>query len=149
MNYAINLGFGYKNFEIQIVGTGAAFFQTPMTNSYFWNGWGDGNYSAFVRDNIGGDYPRLAYTKSSNNFVQSDFWLRDGGWFKIQDVELAYTLPFKQNNKVGIRNIRFSLKGQNLATISKIKDVDPESIDAGVTGYPLFRIITAGIKFNF
>ena len=31
----------------------------------------------------------------------------------------------------------------------KIKDVDPESIDAGVTGYPLFRIITAGIKFNF
>ena len=149
MNYAINLGFGYKNFEIQIVGTGAAFFQTPMTNSYFWNGWGDGNYSAFVRDNIGGDYPRLAYTKSSNNFVQSDFWLRDGGWFKIQDVELAYTLPFKQNNKVGIRNIRFSLKGQNLATISIIKDVDPESIDAGVTGYPLFRIITAGIKFNF
>ena len=89
MNYAINLGFGYKNFEIQIVGTGAAFFQTPMTNSYFWNGWGDGNYSAFVRDNIGGDYPRLAYTKSSNNFVQSDFWLRDGGWFKIQGLSVG------------------------------------------------------------
>lgn len=149
MRYAVTLGFGYKNFEMQVVGTGSAFYQTHLSNAYFWNGWGDGNYSAFVRDNIGGDYPRLNYIKSENNFVISDFWQRNGGWFKIQDVEIAYTLPFKKGNKAGIRNIRFSLRGQNLATISGIKDVDPESIDAGVDAYPLFRTITAGIKFNF
>ena len=87
--YQVNLGFAWKNLEMSVIGAGRAFFKTAMTNDWFWNGTGDGNYSAFVRDNIGGDYPRLAYVKDENNFVTSDFWLRNGGWFKIQDVEIA------------------------------------------------------------
>ena len=118
-----------------------------MTNEYFWNGWSDGNYSAFVRDNIGGAYPRLDYVKSDQNFVGSDFWLRDGGWFKIQNIELSYGFDFKR--KSWLKGLKFSIKGQNLFTISPIKDVDPECIDAGVTSYPLMRSITGGIKFKF
>lgn len=95
---------------------------------------------------MGGAYPRLDYVQSKNNFVASDFWLRDGGWFKVQDVEIAYTLPLK---KGALRSIRFSVKGQNLATVSGIKDVDPESIDAGVSSYPLMRSFSGGIKLNF
>ena len=144
--YSVNLGLAWKNLELNVVGSGRAFFKTAMTNDYFWNGWGDGNYSAFVRDNLGGDYPRLSYVKSENNFIVSDFWLRDGGWFKIQDVEIAYTLPLR--NKA-IKSVRFSVKGQNLATFSGIKDVDPESINAGVSSYPLMRTVTGGIKLNF
>ena len=146
LRYAVRLGFAWKNLEINAVGTGNAFYNTAMTNEYFWNGWGDGNYSAFVRDNLGGAYPRLDYVHSKNNFVASDFWLRDGGWFKVQDVEIAYTLPLK---KGALRSIRFSVKGQNLATVSGIKDVDPESIDAGVSSYPLMRSFSGGIKLNF
>lgn len=149
LRYAVNLSFGYKNFEVQVVGTGRAFFKTALTNSYYWNGWGDGNYSAFVRDNIGGDYPRLSYVQSDNNFVASDFWLRDGGWFKIQDTEIAYTLHLNKKRSTGLSNIRFSLRGQNLATFSKIKDLDPEAMNAGVSNYPLFRTVTAGIKLTF
>ncbi len=144
--YSVNLGLSWKHLELNVVGSGRAFFKTGMTNNYFWNGWGDGNYSAFVRDNIGGDYPRLSYVKSTNNFEVSDFWLRDGGWFKIQDVEVAYTLPIR--NKV-IKSVRLSVKGQNLATISGLKYVDPENIDAGVNAYPLMKTITGGIKLNF
>ena len=146
LRYAVRLGFAWKNLEINAVGTGNAFYKTAMTNEYFWNGWGDGNYSAFVRDNLGGAYPRLDYVQSKNNFVASDFWLRNGGWFKVQDVEIAYTLPLK---KGALRSIRFSVKGQNLATVSGIKDVDPESIDAGVSSYPLMRSFSGGIKLNF
>lgn len=149
LRYALNLEFGWKNLDIQIVGTGRAFFKTAMTNSYFWNGWGDGNYSAFVRDNIGNAYPRLSYIKSQNNFIASDFWLKDGGWFKIQDVEIAWTIPLKATNKMGLKSIRLNVKGQNLATLSKIKDVDPEAINSGVTAYPLLRTITAGFKLSF
>lgn len=144
--YQVNLGFAWKNLELSVIGTGRAFFKTAMTNDWFWNGTGDGNYSAFVRDNIGGDYPRLAYVKDENNFVTSDFWLRNGGWFKIQDVEIAYTLPLR--NKA-IKSVRFSVKGQNLATITGVKDVDPENINAGVSSYPLMKTITGGIKLNF
>ena len=145
--YSVNLTFGWKNLELNVVGTGRAFYQIPMTNEYFWNGWSDGNYSAFVRDNIGGAYPRLDYVKSDQNFVGSDFWLRDGGWFKIQNIELSYGFDFKR--KSWLKGLKFSIKGQNLFTISPIKDVDPECIDAGVTSYPLMRSITGGIKFKF
>ena len=144
--YQVNLGLSWKNLEVNAVGSGRAFFKTALTNEWFWNGWGDGNYSAFVRDNIGGDYPRLAYVKDENNFQMSDFWMRDGGWFKIQDVEIAYTLPLKSK---AIRSIRFSVKGQNLATFSGLKYVDPENINAGVSSYPLMRTFTGGIKLNF
>ena len=120
-----------------------------MTNEYFFNGWGDNNYSAFVRDNIGGDYPRLSYTKVVNNFQDSRFWLRKGGYFKIQNVELGFDAPLKAKNSIGIKGLRIYLRGANLLTVSKIKDVDPESIDSGVTTYPLFRTFTGGIKLTF
>jgi hypothetical protein len=45
--------------------------------------------------------------------------------------------------------MRFHVRGANLLTISRIKDVDPEYIDAGVTEYPLFRTFTAGFNINF
>lgn len=129
------------------MGTGRAGLKTAMTNSYFWNGWGDGNYSAFVRDNIGGDYPRLDYVHSDQNFVGSDFWLRNGAWFKIQSAELSYSLRLRRVS--WIKGVKFSVKGQNLLTLSGIRDVDPECIDAGVASYPLLRSVTGGIKLNF
>lgn len=145
--YSVNLGFSYKNFDFQAVGTGRFGGLYSCTGDYFWSGWGDGNYTAFVRDNIGGDYPRLSYVKSTNNFVASDFWLRKCDWFKIQDVCLSYTLPLKGDGAV--KGLTFSIKGQNLATFTNFKYLDPEAPSAGYSAYPLFRTITAGARINF
>lgn len=147
--YALNANLKYKNFELSLIGTGAAFYDLPITNSYFQNGWGDNNYSNFVKDNIGGAYPRLTYNKVSNNFQSSDFWLTKGGYFKIQNVELSYTLPGSKFQMIRSQGIRFFVRGANLLTLSKIKDVDPESIDSGVTTYPLYKTFTCGIKLTF
>ena len=147
--YSISLHLSYRNFDLTLVGTGKAFFDTMLTNEYFWNGWGDNNYSAFVRDNIGGRYPNLSYEKSNNNFVNSSFWMEKGDFFKIQNAEFGYRFDFKRNNRIGISSLRLFLRGANLATFSRIKDVDPEAIDAGVTDYPLFRTVTAGFNVNF
>ena len=132
-----------------IIGTGRAFYDIALTNTYYWNGWGDNNYSNFVRDNIGGAYPRLTYYKVNNNFIGSDFWLTKGDYFKIQNIELAYKLPMDKLHVIGLRGIRLYVRGANLLTISKVKDVDPESINSGVTTYPLYRTFTGGIKLTF
>jgi TonB-linked SusC/RagA family outer membrane protein len=155
--YGVNLTLKYKNFEFYIMGNGRAFYDIPLTNSYFMSGWGDDNYSNFVKDNVGGAYPRLTYYKVNNNFVTSDFWLANGSYFKIQNVELAYTIPAKMLQFVGGRSIRIYVRGANLLTLSSLKDVDPEtmytsgsdSYCAGVTTYPLFRTFSGGVKFNF
>lgn len=147
--YALNATLHYKNFEFFIMGAGRAFYDIALSNSYYWNGWGDNNYSSFVKDNIGGAYPRLTYYKVNNNFVGSDFWLTSGSYFKIQNIELSYTIPAKMLQFVGGRGIKIYARGANLLTISKVKDVDPESINAGVSVYPLFRTFSCGVKFNF
>ena len=147
--YSLNLNLAYNNFEFSALGTGCAFFDIPLTNEYYWNGWGDDNYSIFVRDNIGGNYPRLTYYKVNNNFVNSDFWLTKGDYFKLQNVELAYNLPLKRIQAIGAQNIRIFTRGANLLTLSKVKDIDPESPSSGITIYPLFRTFTGGIKLTF
>jgi TonB-linked SusC/RagA family outer membrane protein len=147
--YAVNLDLKYKNFELYILGNGRAFYDIVLNNSYYWNGWGDNNYSDFVKNNEGGAYPRLTYYKVNNNFVTSNFWLTKGDYFKIQNVELSYTIPAKVLQFIGGRGIKIYMRGANLFTMSKIKDVDPESINSGVTVYPLYKTFTGGIKFNF
>jgi TonB-linked SusC/RagA family outer membrane protein len=147
--YALNLNLGFKNFEVTVIGTGAALFDLPLTNAYYWNGWGDNNYSNFVKDNIGGAYPKLTYYKVNNNFVASNFWLTKGDYFKIQNVELAYNIPQDKLQMIRSQGIRLFVRGANLLTITKVKDVDPESINSGVTVYPLYRTFTGGIKLTF
>ncbi|MDQ6477947.1 SusC/RagA family TonB-linked outer membrane protein [Dyadobacter sp. LHD-138] len=147
--YALNIRLNFRNIELTAIGNGRAFYDIPMTNKYFWNGWGDNNYSDFAKDNINGAYPRMTYYKVNNNFIGSNFWLRDGGYFKIQNVELAYNVPVRPGNIISSRGIRLYVRGANLWTFSKIKDVDPESINSGVTVYPLFKTFSAGVKLTF
>lgn len=147
--YGIHLGVRYRELEVFVLGGGRARYDIPMTNTYYWNGWGDNNYSNFVRDNIGGDYPRLTYVKVNNNFVPSDFWLMKGGYFKLQNVEISYKVPKYGAEREGFSNLKLFVRGANLLTISGVKDVDPESINSGLIWYPLNKTFTAGLKFNF
>ncbi len=155
--YALNLSLKYKNFELYVLGNGRAFYDVPLTSIYYQNGWGDNTYSNFVKNNVDGAYPRLTYYKVNNNFVMSDFWLAKGDFFKIQNVELSYTIPAKMLQMIGGRAIKIYVRGANLLTFSKLKDVDPETIYtsgsnsycAGVTTYPLYKTFSGGIKFNF
>ena len=147
LRYGLVLDFGWKNLDLHVTGSGHAFYQIACTGTYFWNGWGDSNYSAFVRDNIGGDYPRLSYTQAAGNFKTSNFWLRNGDYFKIQNVELSYSFPRPQRAKV--KGIKVSLCGSNLLTLTSFKYLDPEATSSGVTAYPLMRTVTAGVKLDF
>ena len=145
--YSLNVDLSWKKLNLSIVGTGKAFFDTMLNNGWYWNGWGDGNYSAFVRDNLdGGRYPRLSYTQSQNNFRNSQYWMADGSFFKLQCVEISYDIPIR---KSGSGSVRIFTRGANLLTISAIKDCDPESMTSGVSDYPLFRTFTGGIRLTF
>lgn len=93
--YSINVNLAYKGVELTVTGNGVAGREQLLSNSYYKSGGGDGNYSKWVRDNIGGEYPRLTYYQVANNFQNSTFWLRNTDYFKIQNVELAYNLPAK------------------------------------------------------
>jgi TonB-linked SusC/RagA family outer membrane protein len=149
--YGLNLNLAYKQFDLTVVANGRAFVDLPLTTEYYQNGWLDGNYSKFVLDNMDGkgEYPRLTYNKVNNNFLGSAFWLRNGAYFKIQNVELGFNMKVNPANKLALRGARFFARGANLLTISEIKDCDPESLQSGVLLYPLYRTFTGGVKLMF
>lgn len=150
MRYTINLDFEWRNFDLLIVGTGHCGHDIDLTYStYFTGTTGMGNQSAFVKNELGDELPRLTYYGVENNEPSSTFWLRDAGWFKIQNVALGYTLPLRDGNKTGLKSIRFNLMGNNLLTFTKIKYIDPEHTSAGLSDYPLFKSVTFGVKLDF
>lgn len=148
---ALNLNLGWKNFDFSLTGTFRAFYDILCSNSYFWNGWGDNNYSNYVLKNIANPKaPRLTYNKVNNNFVSSEYWLADGGFFKIQSAEIGYNLPLGTKGLGSVvRAMRIWCRANNLFTITGLDDVDPEAVDSGLTNYPLMRTFTGGLKLTF
>lgn len=151
LTYALNLYFAYKGVDLTISATGRAFYDLQLTNSYYWNGWGDNNYSLYTLQNVSNPAaPRLTYNKVNNNYKLSNYWLKDGSYLKIQAIELGYEFPTSKWNTAGVlRGMRIFVRGNNLLTISGVKDLDPEALSAGVSNYPLMRTFVGGFKFKF
>lgn len=158
LRYSINLGLRYKRFDFNLVGTGQAFYETLLSSTYFMGGYSTLNYSAFIWDSLtkdasgrptayGDEFPRLTYIYNSNNFECSEYWLRDGGWFKIHSVELGYNAAFRGLD--WINAARFSLRATNLLTLTNLKYIDPEANVAGIQAAPLYKSVTLGVKFTF
>lgn len=150
ISFMVNLSASWKNLDIMIVGTGHAGGDFNLAYStYFTGANGMANQSQFVIDHVGRTLPRVDYYGVPNNDVTSSYWLRKANWFKIQSVDIGYTIPFKKGNILGVKNIRLDIKGSNLLSISSFEYMDPEDTNAGLTRYPFFKAVTFGVKIGF
>lgn len=102
--------------------------QTFIANNH----WGPNN------QNIRAAYPRLTAVYSDNNAVASLFWLRDGDFLKLKNVEIGYTYKF----------MRFYLRGANLLTFSKFDLWDPEQGGGNGLKYPTQRVFNIGFQMT-
>ena len=151
--FGLNINLAYKGFELSLSGSGMAQYDIYLNNSYYWM-WEDQKYSTFVKNYFNpstgeGKFPRLTTQQNQNNYRSSSLWMRSGNFFKLRDAMLSYSLPQNITNKMTLKQVKLFVRGSNLFTISSIKDLDPEYIDAGVTGYPFFRSFTGGINVVF
>jgi len=98
-------------------------------------------------------FPALSPTNINN--MNSSRWLQDGSYIKVRNISLSYNLP-KQLTKIA--DLRISISGQNLFTITKYKGFDPEVTNSGSSdvesgidmgAYPLPRFITTQIVLTF
>ena len=93
-------------------------------------------------------YPRLSYGFNGNNQQESTFWLRDGRYLRLKNMDIGYTLPKEITTKYHFNEIRIFVAGSNLLTWSKFKLWDPESTQPRGEEYPLTRSITMGLSVN-
>lgn len=94
-------------------------------------------------------YPRLG--KESTNFIKSDYWIADGSYLRLRNIELGFTLPEKVSKMISANAIRFYANGFNLLVWDKLPndDFDPESANASTTNYPLLKSCNFGVSVKF
>ena len=101
-------------------------------------------YNAWTPENQQNKYPRLVFGDPAANLRYSDFFFESGAYFRLQNVQIGYTLPQSVYNasKNYIRNIRIFVGASNLFTITPYTGLDPES-DAYPAPQTLFMGLTA------
>lgn len=94
-------------------------------------------------------YPLLHYDNFGNhNQRLNSFFLQNGAFLRLKNIELSYTLPTVWTQSVGISDCRFYVNGNNLITWDKIDGIsDPES--NGSNRYPIMRTINLGVNLKF
>ncbi|WP_196940128.1 hypothetical protein [Sphingobacterium pedocola] len=91
---------------------------------------------------------RLSEGVVNNNNQVSSWWMRDGTFLRLKNVELGYTFSRNVMERIGARNLRVYVNGMNLFAFSKFKLWDVEMGRNGI-GYPVQAVYNLGIKFTF
>lgn len=93
-------------------------------------------------------YPRLT-TQTNPNELENSFFINDGSYVRLKNVEIGYTLASRWSSRIGAKGIRVYANGLNLITWDRlpVKDFDPEM--TSIFTYPLTRLYNFGVNFTF
>lgn len=164
--YGFGVSLGHKGFDFSVFfqGLGRESFWIDATSAYStkYNKYGtapfvnngqllkaysDSHWSEDNRD-IYALYPRYSAYENHNNTQVSTWWMRDGSFVRLKQMEFGYTLPQKLTNKIHIDNLRVYFQGNNLLCWSKFKLWDPELAGEGFN-YPIQRTFNIGLNVTF
>lgn len=161
-NYGINLGVRYKGFSVNVLFQGATRYDMELGGAVKMNAGNTGTTPIydFQRDywtpgNTNAMFPRLvsaASVNGNNNQVTSDFWLVNGAYFRLKDVQLMYDFKNTLLRKVNwLSTLNIALTGQNIFTISEATKygLDPENASTNNYAYPMERTIGMSVNIGF
>ncbi|QTD39113.1 TonB-dependent receptor [Polaribacter batillariae] len=160
ITFGLNLGFNYKQFDFSALFQGAANFDMYLSQEASWAFFNGGKVfdKHLDRAQIGSDgnvintdatYPRLSLTNNTVNERVSSYWVEAGDYIRFKNIEVGYTFPDEVTNKIGIDRLRIYVNGRNLATWSKIKNLDPENPQARGWFYPQQKVYNMGFNLQF
>jgi TonB-linked SusC/RagA family outer membrane protein len=155
--YGATASVGFKGFDLTVffqgVGKYSTYYANQGVNEYTIQGtyfgyhktaWTPERYAAGEKIT----YPALS-THSNTNHVPNDFFIMDRSFVRLKNIELAYTLPPKSLQRIGIKLLRVYVSGQNVFTWDKLKmdHLDPEN-NASL-GYPVTKMVNFGCNVTF
>lgn len=165
--YGINLTAGYKNWDLAVFAKGQQggdifnyvrywtdfnVFQGNRSKRMLYDSYGQGGKDLL---------PRLNSSDATSQQVSS-YFIEDGSYLRLGNIQLTYTIPNNIMKKVGISGAQVYIQGQNLLTITKYTGLDPDinlrtsdannqdfhmGIDEGA--YPVAKSILFGLQLKF
>lgn len=154
-----NITASYKGFDLSALFStqiGHDIFRTyersDVTFSNYQTFWLD----RWTEDNKGSIYPRLVSNDPNGNQRPSDFYVEDGSFLRLRNVQIGYNLPSQLLEKVSLTGVKIYLSGNNLLTLTNYNGFDPEIgtngwiLDTGIDKgyYPSNKTIGGGIKIT-
>ena len=94
-------------------------------------------------------FPRLSYGQNPNNQKWSTWWLRDGSYLRLKNLEIGYTIPQKITKKARIDRARIYFLGNNLFCWAPFTWWDPELNNSDGSVYPIQKTFTFGVNLSF
>jgi TonB-linked SusC/RagA family outer membrane protein len=157
-NYGLNVYLQYKDFDFSMFwqgSQGADVISDLKKETDLWSGLNIGFLNkgqrlldAWSTTNTGSSIPALTRTDSNNEKRVSSYFVENGSFLKLRNIQFGYVLPQKLSRKIKMEKLRFYISAQNLLTIHS-KDftgVDPENPNFG---YPIATNITFGLNVTF
>ncbi len=161
-SYGFNMGAEYKGFDLTFDFAGVAGNKIYNATKYpggdtarnFQEGW----MGRWHGEGTSDTYPILSLQgKRSENYRTSDFFLENGSYLRLRNIQLGYKLPQNAISKIKLTGCRFYVNAQNLFTITsysgwtpelKVNDPLKQGVDDG-TVYPLPSTVTFGVNLSF
>jgi TonB-linked SusC/RagA family outer membrane protein len=136
-------GSARSSFWIDPVATAPFVGDTQLLKSYAENHWSEQNRDLYAL------WPRLSpYMSGSNNAQKSTWFMRDGSFLRVKQVEVGYTIPKKLTQRIKVERLRIYGTGSNVFNFSKFKLWDVEMGGEGL-GYPVQKVINFGLEVGF
>ncbi|MFM7644356.1 MAG: SusC/RagA family TonB-linked outer membrane protein [Sphingomonadales bacterium] len=118
------------------------------------------NQLAYVIDRWTGpgstnEHPRLT-TGPTNNNLFSDYYVEDGSFVRLRNIQFGYTVPSTVLRKIHVESLRVYVAANNLVTLTRYMGFDPDlgasnvlsaGVDYGM--YPQARSIMSGLQIKF
>lgn len=162
LTYSLSAGADYKGFDIWILFQGAAGRTVnlldmgsqaiPFVDNRNVYAIAEGRWAYYPDQGIDtrstATYPRLTTVANNNNYINSTFWMKNGDFLRLRNVEVGYNIPSRVTKNIGLSNVRVFLEGINMVTWSSLLkqyNVDPETF----TGYPALKSYNMGITVDF
>jgi TonB-linked SusC/RagA family outer membrane protein len=158
--YALSLGANYKNWGMEVMFQGvdhvSRYYDSDAMFAFQNNGkvkdihLGRWNPSLSESENLANaKYPLLHYgSNGDHNQRVNSFFLKNGSFLRLKNIELSYQLPAKWIQHVGMSSCRIYINANNLITWDHLDGlVDPES--NGSNRYPILKTVNFGFNVVF
>lgn len=157
--FGSTLSASWKGFDLQLLFQGAAKVKSYVQNEFVGELKGATSKPSIIfRDaydkdtNPNGNFPRplSAWNINSSSAYPSSFWVVDGSYLRLKNLQAGYTLPKDILQYVGLTKVRIYYSGQNLLTFTGLrKGVDPEAPAGARAYYPQVKTNTIGLSVTF
>lgn len=159
-SYALTLGANYKNWGFSVMFQGVnhvsryydaeamfAFVNGGKVKEHHLDRWNPEQSEEYNLANA--KYPLLHYDSYGNhNQRKNSFFLKNGAFMRLKNIELSYTLPTMWAKKVGMSDCRLYVNANNLITWDHLDGLtDPES--NGSNRYPIMKTVNFGVNIKF